>query len=292
MRIKMNAVLGMILTILMLGAANFTVQAQSINESRPTRLTSRVLSGTVSGNKVYYYALRAKRGSVVTVNAKAAWTNGASFSLSFRGMYGSDGGRKQCCQGDSYISLDHGSRGTKEIEKSFTVISDDEFLMAFSFNTPYLSYTIKFDGIKFDGEGDDDSDDMDAFEDDDTKTIIVPGKSGNNWVNTGISVRRGDVVTLSASGTVDVSAGWGVHNANGTRNFARMPNYPVNSRTRYGLAAKVVPTRGATIQNWSYGDAHRMVIARDGILWLTVNDDAPEDNSGEFKVNVRVQRGR
>lgn len=286
-----NAGLGLVLAFLTIAFFSLPLQAQSINESLPTPLTSRTMSGVAVGNKTYYYSVRARRGAVVTVNAKVAWTRGVSFSLDFRGMRGSDGGRKRCCEGNSYLFLDHGSNGTKEIEQSFTVNSDERFLMVFSFNTPNLIYNFRFDGIELDREGDSRSDSA-ASDSDETETVIVPGNSGNRWINTGIKVKKGDTVMLSAKGTVDVSAGWGRHSADGTRNFAVMPNYPVNSRTRYGLAAKVVPTRGIVAQKWGYGDSRSMYITKDGTLFLTVNDDAPDDNSGEFEVRVTIRHGR
>jgi len=288
---KNNAILGLILAVLTIGVFNHSLKAQSINESRPTPLTSRTMSGVVNGNKTYYYSLRARRGAVITVNAKVAWTRGVSFGLDFRGMRGSDGGQKRCCDGDSYLFHDHGSNGTREIEKSFVATSDDRFLMVFSFNTPNLAYTFKFDGIELDRETVYDSE-KESYQTGDSDIIRVPGNSGNRWVNTGIKLQRGDTVTLSATGRVDVSAGWGTHSAKGTRNFALVPNYPVNSRTRYGLAAKIATTSGITRQKWSYGDSNSMYVTKNGTLYLTVNDDAPDDNSGEFQVKVTIKRGR
>ncbi len=267
LKISFAVVFGLIIS------SGYCVVAQSTQENSPVRLASRVMSGRISGNQTYYYSLRAKRGNVVTVRAKVAWFNGTSFSLDFRGMQGTDGGQKQCCDGDSYLFLDHGSRGVKELKKSFTVISDQTFLMAFTFNTPNMIYTFTFDGIELDDELSN------------SETIRVSGKSGNNWRDTGINIKKGDKIILSATGTVDVSAGWGVHDANGTRNFADLPGYPVNSQRRYGLAAKV------DSQKWAY-NGRAIVASRNGRLYLTCNDDNPDDNEGEFIVNVRIIRTR
>lgn len=273
----------------MIGFSNFAVRAQSTDKNFPTAITSRTMSDRRAGQKTFYYSLRARRGSVVTVRANISFTNGGNFSLDFRGMAGRDGGAKRCCEGDSYLFLDHGSRVTQEIEKSFTVVSNDPFYMILNYNSPNVRYAITFDGIELGGVEDEDV----SFDDDDEsddETIIVPGRSGNNWIDTGIRVRRGDTVILDPSGSVDVSAGWGVHNARGTRRYAPGANYPVNSRTRYGLAAKIVPSGGSIAQKWGYGDSRRTLITRSGTLWLTVNDDAPDDNSGEFEVRVTVRR--
>jgi hypothetical protein len=283
---KTNAILISIFTFLTIGLLNFPVPAQSTDKSRPTPIRSKMLKGLDSGQNTFYYSLRARRGSVVTVKAKIAFARGGNFSLDFRGFYGRDGGAKQCCRGDSYLFLDHGSSITRIIEKSFTAISDDRFYMILNYNSPSVGYTIEFDGIELDDEWEETGDD------DDTETFTVPGKSGNKWINTGIRVERGDIVYLSATGEVDVSAGWGTHRAAGTLKYAPGRSYPVNSRTRYGLAARIQTKILVTPQQWSYGDSRRMTVARNGTLWLTVNDDAPDDNSGEFAVKVRVKRAR
>jgi hypothetical protein len=122
-----------------------------------------------------------------------------------------------------------------------------------------------------------------------TKPITIDGKTGLNWVNTAIEIKAGDTVRLSAVGNVDVGGTWGVHEAEGTVKFAEQPPgyYPVESRTRYGIAARVT-SKGSPDQKWAYGDARAMSIKRSGLLWLTVNDDAPDDNTGEFVVTITV----
>ena len=135
-----------------------------------------------------------------------------------------------------------------------------------------LPYRITFEGLNFDEEPVGDAD-----------TIIVPGNSGSRWIDTGIDVRRGDVLTLSPTGTVDVSSSWGTNDARGTTRFARVSGYPVNSPRRYGLAAKI------GTQKCAYS-GRSVTAARNGRLYLTVNDDAPSDNNGKFVVTVQVTR--
>jgi hypothetical protein len=137
-----------------------------------------------------------------------------------------------------------------------------------------LPYRITFEGLNFDAEPAGDAD-----------TIIIPGNSGSRWIDTGITVRRGDRIVLSSTGTVDVSGAWGTHDALGTTRFARVGGYPVNSPRRYGLAAKI----GS--QKWAYTGAS-VTAAQNGRLYLTCNDDSPSDNNGKFVVKVQIIRGR
>lgn len=289
LKLETKTILGMIFTLLMIGAVNFSVAAQSINRAFPTSIKSRVFSGSVSGNKTYWYSLKAKQGSIITFNAKFKWTQRVNLTLDFLGYRGPDGtGETYCCAGDKSYVLVGGLSGTKEIEKSFTVKSNKGIILfQFSFNSPNLDYTITFDGIEFDDESPENE-----MAPDFSRTVVVPGRSGNNWINTGIDVKRGDLVILNAYGKVDVGAGWGIHSAFGTRRFAIRDDYPLNSRTRYGLVAQVLPFLESPAQKWSYGDSRRVTVSQSGTLYLTINDDAPSDNTGKFVVNVQIIRGR
>lgn len=126
-----------------------------------------------------------------------------------------------------------------------------------------------------------------------SKEITIPGDSGMKWVNTGITVVAGDTVRLDAKGEVDVGGSWGVHGPEGTTNFSEQPPgyYPLETRLRYGLAGRITLGSGRrfqTTQSWVYGLAREIKVTRSGILWLTVNDDAPEGNVGEFNVRITI----
>ncbi len=128
---------------------------------------------------------------------------------------------------------------------------------------------------------------------DTTKDITISGESGLQWVNTGLTVVAGDTVRLDAKGEVDVGGTWGIHGPEGTTNFSEQPAgyYPLETKMRYGLAARITLGSGRrfqTTQSWVYGEAKEIKVKRSGILWLTVNDDAPEGNVGAFDVTITV----
>lgn len=123
--------------------------------------------------------------------------------------------------------------------------------------------------------------------------IIVPGNSGLKWVNTNIAVVSGDTVRLEAVGQVDVGGSWGIHGPEGTTNFSQQPPgyYPLETNLRYGLAGRINPRGGKKplpAQTWVYGETKDIKVIRSGILYLTVNDDAPDGNIGEFAVTITV----
>jgi hypothetical protein len=126
-----------------------------------------------------------------------------------------------------------------------------------------------------------------------TKEITISGETGLKWVDTGITVVAGDTVRLEAKGEVDVGGTWGVHGPEGTTNFSEQPPgyYPLETKMRYGLAGRITLGSGRkfqTTQTWVYGEAKEIKVTRSGILWLTVNDDAPEGNVGGFDVTITV----
>lgn len=129
--------------------------------------------------------------------------------------------------------------------------------------------------------------------DETTTEIVVPGDSGLKWINTGITVAAGNIVRLDATGQVDVGGSWGVHGPEGTTNFSEQPPgyYPLETKMRYGLAGKITLGPGQKYkptQTWIYGETKEIKVTRSGILWLTVNDDAPDGNTGEFKVKITI----
>lgn len=251
-----------------------TVFGQSTDENNPTPVTSSVLTGRLAGGGTYVYSLKSKRGTTVkvTANLTPAGDGSQGFSLDFRGKEGVSGGQTECCAGETYLSFS----SEPTLRTSFRVVTDESFLMFLNFSAPdrALPYRITFEGLNFDAEPVGDA-----------ETIIVPGNSGNRWIDTGITIRRGDRVILSPTGTVDVSGSWGTHDARGATRYARVPGYPVNSPRRYGLAAKI----GS--QKWAYTGAE-VVAAQNGRLYLTCNDDSPSDNNGKFVVKVQIVRGR
>jgi hypothetical protein len=126
-----------------------------------------------------------------------------------------------------------------------------------------------------------------------TKEITISGETGLQWVNTGITVVAGDTVRIDAKGEVDVGGTWGTHGPEGTTNFSEQPPgyYPLETKLRYGLAGRITLGSGQRFQatqTWVYGEAKEIKVKRSGILWLTVNDDAPEGNVGEFAVKITI----
>lgn len=117
------------------------------------------------------------------------------------------------------------------------------------------------------------------------RTIIVDARE--RWIDTGITVRRGDFLSFQADGQIQMSS-----NANdtasptGAASGRRAPNAPVNSQPAGGLVARI----GDSAPVYIGERTNRLRAPVSGRLFLGVNDDHLADNSGEFRVSVTIQR--
>jgi len=106
----------------------------------------------------------------------------------------------------------------------------------------------------------------------------------NGWVNTGLRVRKGEWISFSSSGQVQLSDNGGDRaGVAGTQRTA--PGAPLPSAYAGALIGRV-----GNSQPFAIGDQAAVPMPFDGILSLAVNDDERADNAGEVIVSLR--RGR
>ena len=101
------------------------------------------------------------------------------------------------------------------------------------------------------------------------------------WTDTGITIRNGQTVYFEASGRVR----WGRDRQDGPEgenDSPRNPNRPIPARPAAALIGRV----GDDVPFFIGTDAQGVRVRGSGQLFLGVNDDAFEDNSGSFRVTV------
>jgi hypothetical protein len=121
----------------------------------------------------------------------------------------------------------------------------------------------------------------------------TPGASGirvaanQRWVDTGITVRRGERVRFSASGEIQLSSdGNDLATPAGSRT-GRRPSGPMPQSLAGALVGRVGP-----VQMFGIGDQTTpLAMPADGRLFLGINDDNVDDNRGEFQVEVTRTTG-
>jgi hypothetical protein len=113
--------------------------------------------------------------------------------------------------------------------------------------------------------------------------IRVPANAA--WINTGMRVRKGDIVTFNTTGQVQLSDNAGDRaSAAGTPRTA--PGSPLPSVNAGGLIGRI-----GNGQPFGIGDQASVPMPGDGLLYLAVNDDERSDNTGQFMVQLgRVRR--
>jgi hypothetical protein len=113
---------------------------------------------------------------------------------------------------------------------------------------------------------------------------VVPGNQ--QWVSSGITVRRGETINFTSTGEVRLSADGndlaGVSGARSQRHAAGSPLPQFFAGALIGRIGNGAP--------FAIGDQTSIRMPAAGILWLGINDDVVADNAGQF--NVVITRGR
>jgi hypothetical protein len=121
------------------------------------------------------------------------------------------------------------------------------------------------------------------------RTVTVPGNQPRG-VDTGIDLRSGDQVTITATGSVTAGRRAGVVSPEGGRQSAGAvfgaTTYPVPTAGVGALIGYIVSNNGQTSQPFYIGSQATFTTPVDGRLYLMVNDDNYSDNSGSFSARV------
>jgi Ca2+-binding EF-hand superfamily protein len=114
-----------------------------------------------------------------------------------------------------------------------------------------------------------------------TKPLLVD--STDRWTDTGIYLRAGTTVTITATGTITMSNDSDGADPRGSYTGRRAENAPLPDQPAGMLIARigneVIPV----------GASRTFRVAREGRLYFSVNDDHLADNHGAFSVTIRTQ---
>jgi Ca2+-binding EF-hand superfamily protein len=116
--------------------------------------------------------------------------------------------------------------------------------------------------------------------------IAVMLPANQRWFDTGIDVRSGEVIDFRATGTIRMSNnGNDSASPSGAWTGRRADNAPFKDRPAGAMIGRI--GSGGPI---FMGDSGRVNVTTTGRLYLSVNDDYLEDNSGEYQVTISVRR--
>ena len=112
--------------------------------------------------------------------------------------------------------------------------------------------------------------------------ISVP--ANQPWTSTGISVRKGQKVTISSTGSVQLSDDTNdIADASGSKGA----RYAANAPMKQVLAGALIGRIGVNGQPFAIGSTATITAPDTGILFLGVNDDGFGDNKGNFQVVIK-----
>jgi len=121
------------------------------------------------------------------------------------------------------------------------------------------------------------------------RVVDVPGNQSRG-VDTGVDLRSGDQVIVTASGSVTAGRRAGVVSPDGGRQSAGAvfgaTTYPVPTAGVGALIGYIVSNNGQTSQAFLIGSQSTFTTPVDGRLYLMVNDDNYSDNSGSFSARI------
>lgn len=119
-----------------------------------------------------------------------------------------------------------------------------------------------------------------------TQTVDVSAK--RDWTSTGLIVKRGDRVTITASGTVTLdpagertSGPEGMELSDGRK---LMPDHPTGA---------LIAVIGADNDEFIFvGGTSEFIATRDGLLFLSINEGVLSDNTGSYKAVIEIETQR
>ena len=117
--------------------------------------------------------------------------------------------------------------------------------------------------------------------------VVVSGQQ--KWTPSGLAVRKGDRLTFSSTGEIQLSA-----NANDTATAAgssqrKAAGAPLPNANAGALVGRVGPNGPV----FAIGEQASLTVQETGQLFLGINDDETGDNRGEFRVKIlRAGRAR
>ncbi|HEY6188017.1 MAG TPA: LecA/PA-IL family lectin [Pyrinomonadaceae bacterium] len=120
------------------------------------------------------------------------------------------------------------------------------------------------------------------------KTISVPANT-RSGVDTGIDLRAGDQITITGTGNITAGRRAGVVSPEGGRvggASSIIGTYPVPSAGVGALIGFLRLPNGQATQAFFVGTQLQLTAPTDGRLFLLVNDDNYNDNSGSFDVRI------
>jgi hypothetical protein len=128
------------------------------------------------------------------------------------------------------------------------------------------------------------------------ENVVAVSSNEPRGMDTGIDLRAGDQVTVTATGNITAGQRAGVVSADGGRQGASavfgVSRRPVPTAGVGALIGYLLQPNGQPTQPFLIGSQSTFTAQVDGRLYLAVNDDNYNDNSGSFSVRIVYPENR
>jgi hypothetical protein len=119
-------------------------------------------------------------------------------------------------------------------------------------------------------------------------TTVIDVAARRDWTSTGLIVKRGETVRISATGSITLDPATGL--SSGPDGIEQNdPKKLMPDRATGGLIAVI----GADNDDFVFiGSSAEFVTTRAGLLFLSVNEGTLSDNAGSYKATIERQVSR
>lgn len=121
------------------------------------------------------------------------------------------------------------------------------------------------------------------------RVVNVDVSAKRDWTSSGVIVKRGDRIRITATGTVTLDADGQVSGPEGIEPATPDAQKFMTDKPTGALIAVISADNDDFI---FIGRATEFVAKRDGLLFLSVNEGSPKDNGGSFKTVLEIQAAR
>lgn len=122
-----------------------------------------------------------------------------------------------------------------------------------------------------------------------SRELEVP--ADKDWTDTELDLAEGDVLRITAQGTINYTSSKKCGPAGGERDWKDLLRaLPVNDQGRGALIGKM--GQSGTVKAFFVGERVEFTAERSGRLFLGINDDDYGNNRGSFKVKIEILTSR
>jgi hypothetical protein len=125
-----------------------------------------------------------------------------------------------------------------------------------------------------------------------SQVVMISARPDGFWNNSGVYVSKGDKIKIKyVDGMWKSNPHWQPADAAGDARYLAGPSYLLPGQPEGAVVMKISGGNGAEKAQYYVGNMASIVADKDGLIWLTVNDEPAGfgDNIGTMRMMVSVE---